>query len=67
MNDDDQESVDIIQGHFYNVALFNRSCKNFNMDQLVKESYIDLISFADLYNQNRADYSIGTISCYLIE
>ena len=58
MNDDDQESVDIIQAHFNNVALFNRSRQNLGMDKLVKESYIDLISYADLVNHNRADHSI---------
>ena len=61
-NADDQESVDIIHTIPYFIVSINRTRHNFGIKELMRESHISLISFTDLYNQIRADHSIGTIS-----
>ena len=64
VNADDQKSVDIIHILPYQVASFNHSRYNYGFVKLSKEYHIGLISFADLYNQIRADHSICTIASY---
>ena len=69
VNADDQESVDVIHTLPYDVASFNQSRHNYGVIQNKDEKNVGLISFANLYNQIRADHSVGTIHsnwCQLI-
>ncbi len=61
VNADDQESVDAIHTLSCDVASFNQSHHNFEFRYLLRQSHIGLISFANLYNQIRADHCVGTI------
>ena len=61
VNADDQESVDAIHSLPYDVASFNQSRHNYGVSQNKNVKNVGLISFANLYNQIRADHSVGTI------
>ena len=61
VNADDQESVDIIHKLPHRVAFFNHTRYNFSVDQNRQLKHVALMSFANLYNQIRADHTIGTI------
>ena len=61
VNGDDQESVDAIHSLSYDVASFNQGRYNYGVSQNKNVKNVGLISFANLYNQIRADHSVGTI------
>ncbi len=61
VNADDQESVDVIHSLPYDIASFNQSRHNFGYNENKLEKHVGLISFANLYNQVRADHIVGTI------
>ena len=61
VNADDQESVDIIHTLPYDVASFNQSRSNYGYNENIKKKLSGLESFANLYNQIRADHCVGTI------
>ena len=61
VNADDQESVDAIHSLSYDVASFNQGRYNYGVSQNKNVKNVGLISFANLYNQIRADHCVGTI------
>ena len=61
VNADDQESVDAIHTLPYIVTSFNQSRHNYGLAKILIAPHTALISFAGLYNQIRADHSVGTI------
>ncbi len=61
VNADDQESVDAIHSLSCDVASFNQGRYNYGVSQNKNVKNVGLISFANLYNQIRADHSVGTI------